>query len=161
MKYEVRWRDLWASLTKYMSLTIIFSVVGVLVVRYIASGFNYVETFKHLSLLGAVGLILGCWLFSAVFAFCIAIWFRFAYITINEGVISGRNYWGRKKSFPLKHLESIDSFSNNGINAVVANGGSFGKVFIYYQTERIQEILELLEANLPSKMEAYVNGHLN
>ena len=97
---------------------------------------------------------MSCWIFSAVFAFFIAIWFRLAHVTINEGVISGRNYWGRKKSFHLKHLKSIDSFSDNGINAVVANGGSFGKVFIYSQTEKIQEILEILEANLPGKMEA-------
>ena len=131
-----------------------FSVAGIMLVRYIFSGFNYTETFKHLSLLGTVGLIIGCWLFSVVFGFIVAIWFKLAHITIKDGVISGRNYWGRKSSFPLSNLKSIDSFSDNGINAVVANGGSRGKVFIYYQTESIQEIVEILESYLPSQIDA-------
>ncbi len=154
MKYEVRWKDLWKSITKYMSLTIIFSIAGIMLVRYIFSGFNFIETFKHVSLLGAAGFILGTWFFSAVFAFLIAVWFKLAYITIKDGVISGRNYWGRKRSFPLSNLQSIDSFSDNGINAVVANGGSHGKVFIYHQTENIEEILRILESHLPSQFDA-------
>lgn len=153
MKYEVRWKDLWRSITRYMSLAISFSIAGVMIVRYIFSGFNYTETFKNFSLLEILGLVIGCCLFSAVFGFIVAIFFKLAHITIKDGVISGRNYWGRKKSFPLSHLQSIDSFSDNGINAVVANEGSLGKVFIYYQTERIQEIVEILESHLPRQID--------
>ncbi|GAA5441883.1 hypothetical protein Misp06_00044 [Microbulbifer sp. NBRC 101763] len=154
MKYEVNWKELWSSLTKYMSLTIIFSVTAMLLVRHVSSGFDYGETFKHLTPLGMLGLIVGCWLFSAFFALIIAFWFKLAYVTIKDGVIAGRNYWGRKKSFPLSQLKSIDSFSDSGINAVVANGGKRGKVFVYYQTEKIEEIVKILEAHLPEKMEA-------
>ncbi|MBQ23361.1 hypothetical protein [Alcanivorax sp.] len=154
MKYEVNWKELWRSLTKYMSLTIIFSVTAIMLVRYVSSGFNFGETFKHFTLLGTVGLIFGFWLFSAFFALIISVWFKLGYVTIKDGVIAGRNYWGRKKSFPLSQLKSIDGFSGNGINAVVANGGKYGKVFIYYQTDKIEEIVKILEAHLPEKMEA-------
>lgn len=154
MKYEVNWRKLWRSLTKYMSLTIIFSVAAILLIRYVSSGFDFGETFKHLTPLSTVGLIVGSWLFSAFFSLIISVWFKLAYVTIKDGVIAGRNYWGRKRSFPLSKLKSIDSFSSNGINAVVANGGKCGKVFVYYQTEKFEEVVNILEAYLPDKMEA-------
>lgn len=153
MKYEVKWKNMWRSLTKYMAYSIIFSVTAVMIVRWLFSGFNYAETFQHLSFLDAIVAFLGCWVFSAIFAFLIAIFFSLAHITIENGNISGRNYWGRRKTFPLNSLMSIDIYSHNGVNAVIANGGSFGKVYIYFQTENIQEIVEILESHIPSKIE--------
>ena len=137
-----------------MALLLIFSTVGTFAFRYLTSGFDLNETFGNVSFLEVLGLIFGCWAFFAIFTFFIAFWLRCAHITIREGIISGRNYWVRKKSFPLKYLKSIDIYSANGVKAVVANGGSFGKVFIYYQTEKLHEIIEVLEANLPGNMEA-------
>ncbi|MAI33413.1 MAG: hypothetical protein CMM07_17300 [Rhodopirellula sp.] len=154
MRYEVRWKEFWKSVTKRMALLLIFSTVGTFAFRYLTSGFDLNETFGNVSFLEVLGLIFGCWAFFAIFTFFIAFWLRCAHITIREGIISGRNYWGRKKSFPLKYLKSIDIYSANGVKAVVANGGSFGKVFIYYQTEKLHEIIEVLEANLPGNMEA-------
>jgi len=154
MTYQVKWKALWKSLTVYMSVTIIVTVSAILLFRYLNSGFDYTETFRHISIQGFAGLLLGCWVFSGVFALLISVWFKIAHITIDNGYIQGRNYWGRKKAIPLNKLQSLDSFSCNGIDAVVANGGSSGKVFIYLQTEKLDEIVEILESHLPRQMEA-------
>ena len=149
MKYQVKWKNYWKSLTKYMSLRIIFLFAGYTLVRFVSLGFDYGETFEHLSLMGAIGVTVGGCVFFAVVMLPIAFSFKFYPITIDGGCIQGRNYWGRKKSFPLNKLKSLDSFSDSGVNAVVADGGSYGKVFIHLHTEKFDELKEILESYLP------------
>lgn len=151
MTYRVRWEELWRSLTAYMSLTIILTVGAVTGIRFVFSGFDSDLLFKHLSLLGYVSLFLGIWVFSAVFSLIVSSFFRIASITIRDGSISGRNYWWRKKVIPLDSVISLEPFSSNGIDAVVVDGGSHGKVFVYLYTEKLDQIVRLLEAHLPAE----------
>src|SRR5690606_9026727 len=98
MKYEVRWKELWASLAKYMTIVIVSSITAVLVIRFFKAGFSYEAVFKHLTPIGYIGLILGILMFSVASAGFISIFFKLASITIEKEVITGRNYWGVKKS---------------------------------------------------------------
>lgn len=146
--YAVKWKELWRSLTKYMTLTIISSVVVILAIRFSKEGFSYDVIFKHLSPVGYIGLFAGMFVFSFVCAGAISLLFKLTSITIEDDCIAGRNYFGLKKKIPLSKIEELRPFSNNGIKALIADGGKYGSVYIYMHTERLNELIELIESKM-------------
>jgi hypothetical protein len=83
-------------------------------------------------------------LFSIVFAFLISQWFRLASITISEGMIQGRTYWGRKNKIPLNVITKLTRFHSNGIRAIVVHSKYHGSIYISDKTERLSELMSLL-----------------
>lgn len=151
--YPVRWQRVFASLTKVITFLILVPLVCMMSLRYVMHGFNYAKTFEHVSLPGFL-LVLACVpLGSAVFAFLIAIWFRFAGITLTDVAISGRNYWFLKNRIPLSDITDLSHFSSNGINAFVVHSCYHGKIYISDMTEDVDELLTLVSSYLPDSDE--------
>ena len=147
--YPVKWKQKFKSLTVYMTIVIFVPIIFFMSYHFISKGFDYAKTFEKLSLLGFLALIfLGVPLFSVIFAFLISQYFRIADITISDGKITGRNYWMLKNTIPLSDITKLSNFSSNGINAIVVNSRYHGKVYISEDTERLNELLKLLEPYL-------------
>ena len=83
-------------------------------------------------------------LFSILFAFVISQWFRLCSITVCDGVIQGRTYWGRKNRIPLSEITKATRFSSNGIRAIVVHSKYHGKIYISDRTERLGELMAML-----------------
>ncbi len=154
MRYSVQWRALIWPVMNGASLSLIVSVVGMQVIRYLFPTLSCSKAIEKLSFLEFLGFFFGAWLIVIVLSVLVVSIYRAAHITIDNDVISGRNFWLRSVSFPLSNLQSIESFSYAGLDAVVANGGSFGKIYIFHQTENIEEIVDLLVSHLPVVLEA-------
>jgi len=154
MEFRVNWKGLWKSLTKYMTIAIVASITLIMVVRFFSNGFTYESVFKHLSPIEYIYMFFVIWGFCGVFSLLIALWVRAAKVTIKDENLHGRNYWGFKKIIPLNGIKSLEPFSDNGINAVIADAGKHGKIFIYIQTERLDELIEIIE----SKMQTSINA---
>src|SRR4051794_32171889 len=60
-------------------------------------------------------------LFSTLFAFLISQWFRLAAITVGDGVIQGRGFWGTKNRIPLSDITKLTRFNSNGIRSIVVH----------------------------------------
>ena len=118
-------------MAKYMTIAIVVSIIAIMGVRFAFNGFTYESVFEHLSPLEYIYMFVGIWLFCEFFALLIALWIRQAKVKIENETLYGRNYWGLKKIIPLKEIKSLDPFSDNGINAIIANAGKSGKIFIY------------------------------
>lgn len=145
MTYQVLWKELWFSLSKYMAIAITIPVLIVFAIRYVKYGFDFGAAFPHLNLINSLKIGSGIVLFCIVLAWLIALWVGMAKITISNGTIQGRNYWGFKNSFPLAESISSYNFSNNGINAIVLVSRNSGKIYISVYTEKLNELLELIE----------------
>lgn len=145
MTYQVLWKELWLSLSKYMAIAITIPVLIVFAIRYVKYGFDFGAAFPHLNLINSLKIGSGIVLFCIVFGWLIAMWVGMAKITISNGTIQGRNYWGFKNSFPLAESVSSYNFSNNGINAIVLVSRNSGKIYISVHTEKLNELLELIE----------------
>lgn len=87
--------------------------------------------------------------FSAGFSLLIASWFRIATITISNEEIRGRNFWGFRNRIPLTDISKLTPFTNNGINAIVVNSRYHGQIFISDKTQRLPELLAILDPYLP------------
>jgi hypothetical protein len=115
--------------------------------RYITTGFDYHKTFEHLSLPIFISILLiGVPLFSLLFSFLLSQLFKLASIQISNSEITGRNYFWLKKTIPFSDISGLSNYSNNGINAIVVNSKNHGKIYIYKETERLEEIIAILEA---------------
>lgn len=147
--FPVDWKQVFKSLSVFMTVAILVPVTLMMGVRYVSSGFNYEKTFEHVSM-PVLLLILACVpLVSVVMAFLVGQWFRLATITLSEGMIHGRNFWGRKNKIPLSEITRLTPFSNNGIKAIVVHSKCHGQVYISDKTERMAELLEFLNDHLP------------
>ncbi|GHB79760.1 hypothetical protein GCM10008107_31470 [Psychrosphaera saromensis] len=145
MKYNVLWINIWKKLTKFMSLAISIPVSFVFVIRFFKNDMSVEKTFEHITLIQLPLFFLGIIAFSAFFSFLIAILIRLAAVEIQDGNLIGRNYWYFKKTIPIHAISQFYPFSNNGIEAIVADAGVHGKVYISTQTENLDELLEYLE----------------
>jgi len=145
MTYQVLWKELWLSLSKYMAIAITIPLIIIFAIRYVQFGFDFGAAFPHLNLKNSLLIGSGIVLFCIGFAWLIALWARMAKITISNGIIQGRNYWGFKNSFPLAESVSSYNFSNNGINAIVLVSRNSGKIYISVHTEKLNELLDLIE----------------
>ena len=147
MKYPVLWMKLWKKLSKFMSLAISVPVTFLFVVRFFKNDMNLDVTFQHVTIPQLPLFFLGIVAISVIVSFVIAFIFKFAGVEIQNNYLIGRNYWFLKKRIPIKSIEQFYPFSNNGIEAVVADAGSHGKVYISTQTYKLDELLEFLETN--------------
>lgn len=154
MNYPVNWKGLWIKLTKFMSIAISIPVAFVFVIRFFETGYSIDKTFEHIAVWQLPIFFFAIVAFSASFAFLIAIIFKFAGIKIENGNLVGRNYWFFKNSIPLSEIEELYPFSNNGIEAVVASAGQYGKVYISTSTVDLEELVAFIE----SEMEASGNA---
>lgn len=154
MTYQVLWKEFWLSLSKYMAIAITVPVLIAFAIRYVKYDFDYGAAFPHLNLITSLVIGFGIVLFCIVFSWLIALWVGMAKITISNGTIQGRNYWGFKNSFPLADSVSSYNFSNNGINSIVLVSRNSGKIYISVYTEKLNELLELIKPYILKNNEA-------
>ncbi len=148
MTYRVLWKKLWVSLSKYMTIAISVPVSIIFAIRYVKYDFDFKAAFPHLNTVNSLTILFGIILFSVFFAFLIALWVGMARININNGIIQGKNYWGFKNSFSLSEITSSYNFSENGINAIVIATKGNGKIYISVHTEKLDELLGLIEPHI-------------
>ena len=148
MYYPVNWTGLWKKLTKFMSIAISIPVVVVFIIRSFKTGFSIDNTFEHVAVWQLPLFFLGIVAFSAVFGFLIAIAFKFSYIKIENGKLIGQNYWFFRNSIPLSAITELYLFSNNGIEAVVANAGKHGKVYISTHTVNLEGLIAVIKSEM-------------
>lgn len=145
MTYSVLWKGLWLNLSKYMMLVVCIPLLLLGLTGYIKSGFDFGATFLHLDSTNPLIIAFFAGLSCIFFSLLIAIWIRIAKVSVHDGIIQGRNYWGFKNSFPLEESVSLSKFSNNGINAIVLKSKKSGKIYISDYTERLNELLTLID----------------
>ena len=83
----------------------------------------------------------------------ISFWYRFWTITIDEGTLSGRTFWGRKNQIPLKDITELTPESCSGIDAIIVHSNSHGQIYIAAHTERFDELMKILENHLPEELD--------
>jgi hypothetical protein len=152
--FPVAWLQVFKSLSIHITIAILVAVTAIMAIRYVTSGFDYAKTFQHVTPSVILLVLLGTSVFSMILAFLIAMFMKFAAITIREGAIHGRNYWYWKGRIPLSDITELSTFSNNGINAIVVHSKYHGKIYISDKTERLEELLEILVKHLPEKERA-------
>lgn len=147
MKYPVLWWNIWTHLTKYMSLAISIPVIFVFIIRFLKNDMSLEKTFEHISLFQLPLLFIGIVVFSSIFAFIFSLLINAAAVEVRDGKLIGRNYWYFSKSIPISSITQLYRFSNNGIDAIVADAGVFGKVYISIHTDRLNELIQYIEQN--------------
>ncbi len=145
MKYRVLWQQLWKNLTKYISIAVSVPILFVFIARFFQLDMNLDKTFEHISMLEMPLLFLAIWGCSAVLALVCALLIKFAAVEIRDGHLIGRNYWYFKHSIPIASIYQLYHFSDNGIDAIVADGGVHGKVYISTHTEELEELIDYLQ----------------
>ena len=149
MLYKVKWKDLWRSLGKFMSVASIVTLVLCLFLKFLMAGFSYDSLFKNFSPEDYLWLFFGIWIFCYLCAGLIAVLFKQASITITKEKVFGRNAKWKKVEIPLNAINELNPFSNTGIRAIVIDGGSYGEIYIYEDTDKMDELLHILEKHLP------------
>ena len=142
--FNIKWKEMCKSLTIYMTLAILVPVFIMVIIDFFSNG----EEGTNITLLEALGFITGVPIFCALVSLLIAQLARMSKVAIKEGYLHGRNYWGFKKAIPLKSIQSLDKFDNNGIEGVFANAGKEGKVFIYNQTEDLSVLMNIIRREM-------------
>lgn len=143
--FRVQWQRLFKSLSISISVAIVAPVLLMMGFRFLFLGFDLGKTFEHISPPVFLIVLLCVPLFSSALAFLVSQWFRLASITVSNGTIRGRNYWGVKNQIPMTDITKLTRFSDNGINAIIVHSRYHGKIYISDRTERLKELLELLE----------------
>lgn len=90
-------------------------------------------------------LFIAIWGCSALLALGCALLIKFAAVEIRDGHLIGRNYWYFKNSIPIASIHQLYHFSENGVEAIVADGGVYGKVYISTHTEELEELIDYLQ----------------
>jgi hypothetical protein len=90
------------------------------------------------------------YLFSLTFSYVISVFFKCAYVTIDDDVISGRNYWLFKKHFNLNDIENAFPFNSNGMPVVVVDAGKNGEIYIPIHIENSEELFGILDKYVKS-----------
>jgi hypothetical protein len=154
--FPVAWKRIFRSLSQYITVAILVPVTVLMGLRWVSLGLDHDKTFEHVSPLEFV-LLLCCVPFVGVgLAFVLASWFRLAAITVADGAIYGRNFWGLKNRIPLSDVTRIFPFHSNGINALVVQSRQHGQIYISDQTERLDELLRIMAGFLPADVEVMV-----
>ena len=139
---------LFKSLSKYMSFSMAVPILFVFGYRYVSSDFDYEKTFEYMTVQGFLIILFCIPVISVLFSLVAAIWYRLATIVISNGEIHGRNYWGMRNRIPLRDITELTTFSSNGINAVVVNSLDHGNIHISNETQRLEELLLILDGYL-------------
>ena len=128
-----------------MSLAISVPLIFVFVARYFANDMSLEITFEHISIFELPLFFGGIVLFSASFSLLIALYIKASAVVVESGTLTGRNYWCFKRQIPINKILRTYHFSNNGIEALVADGGLYGEVYISLKTAKLDELIEHLK----------------
>lgn len=145
MKYQVLSKNLWKHLTKYICLALTIPTVFALVIRYFKTGMSVEKTFEHVPVAQLPLFAIGIFVVSAIFAYLVTLLIKIAAVEVRDGKLIGRNYWYVKRSLPISSISRLYHFSNNGVEAIVADAGDYGKVYIPIHTENLNELIEFIE----------------
>jgi hypothetical protein len=100
------------------------------IIRYSQSGMSIEITFEHITVYQLPFFFFCIFLGSLFLAFLVSILIKYTAVEIGDGYLKGRNYWFIKKRIPIKFISKLYLFRDNGIEAVVADAGQYGKVYI-------------------------------
>jgi hypothetical protein len=145
LKYDVLWKSEWKKLTKFMTIAISIPLIFVFITRFFSNDMSLEITFEHISILELPLFFGGIVAFSGFFSFLIALYIKVCAVVVENGKLIGRNYWCLKREIPISKIRNISPFSNNGIEALVADGGVHGSVYIPIRTAKLQELLNHLK----------------
>jgi hypothetical protein len=143
--YKVKWKDLAWHMVKQLFIIISVGFTIVMLIRFVTLSFNIDETFKHVSLLKLPLIYLGIFLFSLFFGVAISFLLKCSYITIENNIISGRNYWLFKRHFGMKDIEKAFPFNSNGMPVVIVDAGKKGQIFVPIHIENADELFKELD----------------
>jgi len=150
--FPVEWKGLFKILSIYMTVMAFIPIILTLGIRFFHSGFSFNEAFGKFSpfelfliFICIVGVLVGI-------AFLIALWIRFARITISNGEIRGLNLWGFRNRIPLTEVTSLTPMSIHGINAIIVHSSYHGKIGISDRTQDLPELLSILHQHLPESI---------
>ncbi len=147
----MNWKKLWKAISFYTVSALLILITFAEFVSFLKNGFSFSSTFEHVTPLNLFVFVIVLCICLIIFSFIISYLFRFAAITVDGKYIKGRNYWGVKTKFALIDLISLYRYSNNGINAVVAESKSHDKIYISEYTERLDNLLEYLYKYIPDE----------
>ncbi len=149
--FRVEWLRLYKALCKFMAIAFTVPMVVFIVLRLTLCGFDTEAAFKNLSLPVAVLILAGGPVMLSICAFPIAFYFKWASITLTDTHIEGRSYWGMRNRVPLEDIVGLAPFSSNGINAVVVESNTHGKIYISDHTECLDDLVVLLATYVPEE----------
>lgn len=151
--FKVQWQPLFKKLAILTPVLIFFGILISMGGDLVLQQFGLAKPFKHTSLPSFLGMLFGATLLGIPLAFLFAQWFRRYTITFSEDAIEDRNLLGRKKKIPLADITKLTPYSDNGIDAIVVHSRYHGQVYILEKTERLGELLDILESYLPHEAE--------
>lgn len=149
--YKVLWLSLWRKLSINISITVLISVAALFAIRYFSTGMSIEKTFQHISLSQMPSLILGVLVFCSLVSLLVAALVRSAAVEVSENELIGRNYWFIKKRIPFSKIDDLYPFNSNGIEVIVASGGSHGEIYIPKQSEKLDTLLAIIEQRMVKK----------
>jgi hypothetical protein len=120
--YKVKWKELAKHMTRQLFYILAFGFIAFMLI----------------------------YLFSLTFSYVISVFFKCAYVTIDDDVISGRNYWLFKKHFNLNDIENAFPFNSNGMPVVVFDAGKNGEIYIPIHIENSEELFGILDKYVKS-----------
>jgi hypothetical protein len=148
--YKVKWKELAKHMTRQLFYILSFGFIALMLVRYISTGFDLDVTFEHIKLAHVpLGFVI-IFLFSFTFSYSISALLKCTHITIDNGVISGRNYWLFKRRFNLSDIETAYPFNSNGMPVVVVNAGKKGEIYVPVHIESSEELFSELDKYVKS-----------
>lgn len=143
--YEVKWKELAKFMARQLFVVLSVGFILLILVRLFSTGFDIAVTFEHIKLSHLPIVFLVILGFSIVFAWLISLLLKSAKVTIDNGVISGRNYWLLKRSFELDSIKKAYPFSSNGMPVVIVDAGKEGEIYIPVHIEKSEELFALLD----------------
>ena len=143
--YKVKWKVLARHMVKQLFVIISVGFSIVMLVRFVSLSFDIGETFKHVSLLQIPLIYLAIFLFSLFFGVTISYLLKCSYITIENDMISGRNYWLLKRQFRMGEIEKAFPFNSNGMPVVVVDAGKKGQIYVPIHIEHADDLFKKLD----------------
>jgi hypothetical protein len=80
---------------------------------------------------------------------------KFYSVTINNGVLSGRNYWYRKESFPITSVQRIRHSRDRDFRGYLIDAGDEGHIKISKNTHQFLELIDYIHKVSHVKVENY------
>ncbi|MGJ8692425.1 MAG: hypothetical protein ACSHW0_08085, partial [Thalassotalea sp.] len=148
--YRVKWIELAKHMTRQLFYILAFGFIALMLIRFVSTGFDLSITFEHIKLAHVpLGFVL-IYLFSLIFAYAISALLKCAHVTIDNDVISGRNYWLLKKHFNLNDIENAFPFNSNGMPVIVVDAGKNGEIYVPVHIENSEELFAILDKYVKS-----------
>ena len=147
IKYELEWKELWKSISKYLVLVLWFVMLFSIAGMYVATGFNYAKTFEHVSprmfALGMLAIPIVIPIAMLILMILLMPFIKMSTIAIRNGCLYGRDKFMRKREIPLLEIQEITSFSDGGITTYTFHGKDDKQVQIV-NVGGMKEVLEVL-----------------